>query len=195
MKTKTTAAFALTVTALAVGFYLSGSASSAVDLKDTMAMLDIAIIKEDGSIKRPENLDKWVFMGQTIGMTYSDDAPDIEDIGHTSTVLMEPRAYQIFLDTGEFPEGTMMVKIVRRTLSEGGGFFMGEEIGFEIHLKDKKRFPKNGSNFWFFMSTEDEYAFGLPEDNVCTACHIETAQYDTFFTQFYPTIRDKVPHS
>lgn len=160
--------------------------------KEATSGLDVAVINNEGSIKRPDNLDRWIFMGQTIGMTYFDEEPDPEDIGYSSSVLMEPNAYEIFLKTGEFPEGTLFAKIVRETLKEGGGYFMGKEVALEIHLKDKERFPKNGFNFWFFSPNED-FATALPADNVCVTCHKETAAYDNFFTQYYPTIRHKIP--
>ncbi len=159
---------------------------------DIVNKLNVAIVNDKGSLKRPENLDQWIFMGQTIGMTYIEGQPDPDDIGYMSTVLMEPQAYQVFLETGEFPEGTIFAKVVRETLQEGGGFFMGEEVALEIHLKDKEMFPKHGFNFWFF-TPDEEFASAMPADNVCVSCHIKTAQYDNFFTQYYPTIRHKIP--
>lgn len=188
---KAIAASAL-LAATAVPFFTTATPAAAETIDETMTKLDIAIVDKAGHLTRPNNLDKWIFMGQTIGMTYIEGQPDPEDLGYTSTVLMEPTAYEIFLETGEFPEGTLMAKVVRETMVEGGGLFMGEEVALEIHLKDKERFPKHGFNFWFMSAGEDR-AHPMPADNSCVSCHTKTAQYDKFFTQYYPTIRHKVP--
>ena len=155
------------------------------------AKLDVALFGDDNELQRPENLDTWVFLGTTLGMTYTDDVPDPASPGLNSSVFIAPEAYRSFMNTGAFPDGTVFVKVVRETEASDGGFSMGEVLGIEAHVKDKARFPKHGFNFYFFPG-EAKTASAFPEDNVCVACHMENAAFDNVFTQFYPSIRGKL---
>ncbi|MEM9670780.1 MAG: cytochrome P460 family protein [Pseudomonadota bacterium] len=167
-------------------------AISRADAPFLRPVLDGPVYGENNALKRPENTESWVFLGTTMGMTYTDDEPAPGDPGLFSTVLMEPSAYQAFLDTGRFADGTVFAKIVRDTITSDGGFSMGRELGMEVHVKDETRFPKHGFNFYFFPADGDDFASALPNDNGCISCHQERAEFDDVFTQFYPTLRDKV---
>lgn len=170
-----------------VGFAIHPTTSNA----QQSIKLEIAQFEDDNRLIWPANFESWVFLGTTMGMTYFDEEPDPADPGLMSSVFIEPEAYQYFETHGEFADGTMFVKSVKQTLSEGGGFFMGEELGIEVHVKDRERFPKHGYNFYFFPAGS-ETAAAMPEDNICVSCHQENAAFDNVFIQFYPSIRRKL---
>lgn len=171
--------------------YGASPSTQAQPTTEIMEKLDVAVFDENGALELPKDIDTWIFMGSTIGMTYFEGTPDPEDPGLSSTVLLEPRAYQIFLRTGKFPDGTVFAKVVRDTVISDGGYSLGEELGIEFHVKDKDRYPQNGFNFFFFQSGQAK-APAMPEDNICVSCHQEKAAYDNVFTQFYPPIRSKL---
>ncbi len=155
------------------------------------AKLHLVNFDEDNILQRPENLDNWVFLGTTMGMTYFDDEPDPTSPGLFSSILIAAEAYDHFNQTGTFADGTVFVKVVRETIRQDGGFFMGDELALEVHVKDRERFPKHGFNFYFFPAGAVE-ATAMPEDNICVACHVENAAFDNVFTQFYPRMRKRL---
>jgi len=153
-------------------------------------MAETAILfDKEGKLKRPENLEEWVFMGSSLGMTYIPTDMDPEDPGHFSTVMMEPAAYKHFRKTGKFEDGTVFAKIIHDSKVGHGGASMDEQIYLEIHVKDKQRYPETGSGFFAWSPGDAEYAEMFPTEMGCVACHKDRAAYDDVFTQFYPTIR------
>lgn len=175
----------------AAGMYAFSNAPEASSASDVMQKLSVAVYDEEGRLELPEGIEGWVFLGSTVGMTYFDEQPNPEDPGLSSTVYIEPQAYRSFTETGEFPDGTVFAKVVRDTIVSEGGYSLGEVLGTEIHVKDKNQFPTYGFNFFFYQAGE-KYAPSMPEDNVCVSCHQENAAFDNVFTQFYPTIRDRL---
>jgi len=151
--------------------------------------LTAAVYDTDGKFKRPENLDRWVFLSTTLGMTYMDAPMDPEDPGYFSTVMIEPSAYEHFRATGNFADGTVFAKIIHQSELGHGGVSMGENIYLEVHVKDKKRYPESGSGFYAWAPDDSDYADAFPNDMGCVACHQEKAAYQDVFTQFYPVIR------
>lgn len=186
MKIKAILATVSIVSAAIGGTVFGSSAEETVPIK-----LQIAKFEDDNRLIWPENFESWVFLGTTMGMTYFDETPNPEDPGLMSSVYMAPEAYEHFEKYGEFADGTVFVKSVKETLTEGGGFFMGDELGIEVHVKDRERFPDYGYNFYFFPAGQ-KTAAAMPEDNICVSCHEEQAAFDNVFTQFYPPIRKKL---
>jgi len=154
-----------------------------------LTRLTAAVYDVDGKLKRPENLDRWVFLSTTLGMTYMGTPMDPEDPGHFSTVMIEPDAYEHFLKTGSFGDGTIFAKIIHQSKLGHGGVSMGENIYLEVHVKDKQRYPQSGSGFYAWAPGDADFAEAFPDDMGCLACHQEQAAYQDVFTQFYPVIR------
>ncbi len=165
--------------------------------EDKRTSVSVAKFDHDGDLIRPTGVEKWVFLGASLGMGYNKQVKfDPETPGNFQTVLMEPTAYAEFEKTGVFPDGSMFALIFNSTKTNislnQSGFVMGESLALEIHLKDKKRFPKTGFNFYFF-GTGAETAETRNIPNSCTNCHVKHTDYDGVFTQFYPTIRKQLP--
>ncbi len=105
-------------------------------------------------------------------------------------VFVNPEAYQAFVETGTWPDRTMMVLESRRAQDKGSinksGNYQGTQImGIEVHVKDEARF----SGKWAFFAFEGERpAKRLPESAECYSCHAAHAAVDTTFVQFYPTL-------
>ena len=68
----------------------------------------VAAFDDDGKLVLPENFDDWVFIGTSLGMGYSQGEFDPEGHNMFQVVRIEPRAYQVFLETGRFVDGTMI---------------------------------------------------------------------------------------
>ena len=158
--------------------------------------VEVARIDGSGNLERPVEIDTWVFLGSSLGMGYNGQVPfDPDTPGNFQTVLMEPAAYRHFQETGRFAAGSMFALYFHGSRTNvsinQSGFVMGEELALEIHLKDKKRFPETGFNFYFF-GPDDQLAETQSAPNGCTSCHIEHGQTDGVFTQFYPALWKKL---
>ena len=158
--------------------------------------VNVARFNTRGDLIRPEQIERWVFLGASLGMGYNKQIPFNSDTpGNFQTVLMEPQAYQMFDKTGQFPDGAMFALLFHRSETDisinQSGFVMGDPLALEIHLKDRARFPETGFNFYFF-GENDGSARTRETPNDCTNCHIEHGAYQSVFTQFYPTLRNRV---
>lgn len=110
-------------------------------------------------------------------------------------VYLQPWAYREFIKTGVFPEGAMFVlsffEASQKASPARAGFYEGDRVpGIEIHLKQKGA-DKSG---WAFYGFADTASVGskLPPTASCYSCHATEAAYDHVFTQFYPSIRERL---
>ena len=123
-------------------------------------------------------------------------------------VYIERKNVEAYLKTGEFPEGTVIVKELTRVLKptfpdgsrtepSGRGYFNGEYNGIDVTVKDSKRFAKtNGWGFFTFGHHPLPYAESAAEAPAteCASCHQTfVAKTDMTWVQFYPLLRDKDP--
>ena len=175
---------------LAIALGVAGSATG-----DETQAVSVAAFDDSGKLVLPENFDDWVFIGTSLGMGYSQGEFDPNSHNMFQVVRIEPRAYQAFLETGRFVDGTMIAlhffgsqkKIsINRT-----GFVMGGLHMAEIHYKDSQKFP-DGFNFYTF-NDGDALAVEVPLPNDCVTCHKADGAYDGVFVQFYPTIHEHLP--
>lgn len=149
-----------------------------------------------GKLRRPADLDQWVFLGASLGMGYNNSAKfNPNSPGEFQVVLMEPKAYRRFVAEGEYPDGSMFLLSFYETQQQvsisRSGFVQGDLSNFEIHLIDRRRSP-DGRVFYPF-SKKDTQAAALPAGNECVTCHVRHGAYDGTFTQFYPAIRHLIP--
>ena len=143
----------------------------------------------DGQMKLPENYRQWVYLTTGFDMSYN---PALMSMDHHmfDNVFVNPEAYKSFLETGTWPDKTVMVLEVRKAEGKGSinqkGNFQGtERMGLEVHVKDESRFP---GKWAFFGFDEGKTAKMVPTTANCYSCHAEHGAVDTTFVQFYPTL-------
>lgn len=142
----------------------------------------------EGNLRFPTQYREWVYLTSGVDMSYS---PNM-DMGHSmfDNVFVNPEAYKSFLQTGTWPDKTMLVLEARMAGTKGsinktGHFQTGEIIGREVHVKDEARFPGK----WAFFNAEDGVTGKLlPREMDCYSCHEQHGAVDTTFVQFYPTL-------
>ena len=147
-----------------------------------------------GDLIRPEDYRTWIFVGASLGLSYDEDAAEREGPGAFTNVYIQPEAYRYFMETGEFPEGTMLPMDVFRPGSRESinqaGYFEKDFLGMEVAVKDSERYPEG----WAYLSFRDrsgglrESASAFPKER-CYDCHAEHAATDNVFTQFYPVLQ------
>jgi len=142
----------------------------------------------DGNLKFPPQYREWVYLTSGVDMSYS---PNMNmDHSMFDNVFVNPEAYKAFLQTGTWPDKTMLVLEARMagskaSINKNGHFQTAEIMGREVHLKDEARFPGK----WAFFNVEDGVTGKLlPKEMNCYSCHEQHAAVDTTFVQFYPTL-------
>ena len=148
----------------------------------------------DGELIRPTGYRKWPYVGTPL--TPHDMNGGKAAFPEFHNVYIDPAAFDVYEETGEFPDGTVLVKelvsVGSKQASSGKGYFMGEFIGLEVSMKDGARFNDEAGN-WAFFSFGHEYPLAAtakpqPAAN-CSACHGSLADEDYVFTQYYPVLR------
>jgi hypothetical protein len=105
-------------------------------------------------------------------------------------VFAEPGAYKTIMETGTWPDKTLLVLEVRGARGKGSinqhGNYQDEEVmGLEVHVKDAARFEGGWAFFQFDGKGNGKL---MPQTEDCYSCHASHAAVDTTFVQFYPTL-------
>jgi len=142
----------------------------------------------DGQMKLPEQYRQWIYLTTGFDMSYN----PAMSMGHDmfDNVFVNPEAYKAFVETGTWPDKTMLVLEGRGAESKGsinqkGSFQSGGVMGIEVHVKDEARFP---GKWAFFPFDDTKTAKMIPTDMSCYSCHQDHGAVDTTFVQFYPTL-------
>jgi len=144
---------------------------------------------EDGRLLFPANYREWIYLTSGIDMSYSPNAMGM-DHSMFDNVFVNPDAYKAFLQTGTWPDKTMLVLEVRvagskASINKSGHYQTSDLMGREVHVKDESRFP---GKWAFFGFESDSPAKQVPKEASCYSCHEAHAAVDTTFVQFYPTL-------
>ena len=143
-----------------------------------------------GELQLPANYREWVYLSSGLGMTYGPAAQDREREPRFDNVFVNPAAYRSFLETGKWPDKTMLVLEIRSSESKGSinnaGHYQNDLVAIECEVKDSARFPGNGWAFFGFGKSSS--AKMIPRSEDCYACHSKNGAVDNTFVQFYPTL-------
>ena len=143
----------------------------------------------DGKLEFPENYREWIYLTSGLNMSYAPRVAGMADHDMFDNVFVSPSAYKSFLETGTWPDQTILVLEVRgagskASINKSGHFQNGDVMGQEVHLKDK-RLPGG----WAFYSFDEAKATTpMPHEMDCYSCHEQHGAVDTTFVQFYPTL-------
>jgi hypothetical protein len=140
-------------------------------------------------MKLPENYRQWIYLTTGFDMSYNKAAMQM-DHHMFDNVFVNPEAYKAFLESGTWPDKTVLVLEARKAEGKGsinqkGNFQSTDIMGLEVHVKDEARFPGK----WAFFSFDDsKLGKMIPTNMECYTCHSQHAAVDTTFVQFYPTL-------
>jgi hypothetical protein len=154
---------------------------------------------------RPENYRTWVFAGTSIGLKYARPGEGIkpratDDYSKTTpgdfhNVYIDPGSYAVYARTGRFPDGTMLVMDVYKTLEREpqgivtGGLFSGEQKEIEVAVKNSKRLDGSKTDWAYYAFPAGKASAKAFPDAACYECHRKHASDDNVWVQFYPTLR------
>ena len=154
-----------------------------------------------GELELPKHYRTWIFLGSPLTPNALNDGK--AGFPEYHNVYVQPEAYQAYRHTGQFPEGTILLKELQLTLpasnadgsrieASGRGYFPGMLNGIDISVKDSKRFKDtNGWGFFNFGHHAPPYAktAAVQPAEACAGCHIANGT-DMVFSQFYAPILD-----
>ena len=143
----------------------------------------------DAQLKFPEHYRQWVYLTTGFDMSYN-PAMQMGDHHMFDNVFVNPEAYKAFVETGTWPDKTVLVIEARSAESKGSinkkGNYQGTDVmAFEVHLKDEAHIP---GKWAFFAFDDSKTAKMIPTSADCYSCHAAHAAVDTTFVQFYPTL-------
>ena len=176
---------------------LSYAWAGAAPLEGQTALIEFT---PDGKLRKPESYRNWVYVGTPITPNELNGGeapfPDFH------AVYIDPESYDQYEKTGEFRDGTVMIKelvgIGAKEAASGKGYFMGDFIGLEASVKDSKRFKDEPGN-WAFFSFGHHYPLKAEASKqnaaACNSCHEASAAKDYVFSQYYPVLRGAAPKS
>ena len=152
---------------------------------------------KDGKLERPTGYREWIYVGTPVTPNDMNDGKAAFPEHHN--VYIDPQSWKHWKKTGEFREGTILMKelvsVGSKAAVSGNGYFQGEFIGLEAVIKSEKLFPDEPGNWAYFsFSTPDHKkltptATAFPTES-CNVCHAGAAADDFVFTQYYPVLRD-----
>ena len=103
---------------------------------------------------RPAGYREWVFVGSGLGMTYGPNPRPADALAMFDNVYVPRRFYRAFLETGRWPEGTILAMEVRSSaaheLLANRGVVQGDATAMEALVKDSQRFSDTGWGFFVF---------------------------------------------
>ena len=143
----------------------------------------------DGTLQLPADYRQWIFVGSSLGLSYTEGGPSSMNMEMFHETLMEPTAYKHFVDTGTFREGTMLALLLHGTgekvMPARHGRFATEVHGVEMAVKDKAHRAEGWAYYNFGgMGGIRPTAQAMPKES-CYSCHVQHAKRDNVFLQFY----------
>lgn len=175
---------------------------AAVGVLTSLLAADAAVAQEsftieNGELVRPTGYHEWIYVGTPVTPNDLNDGKAAFPEFHN--VYIDPVSWAQWKETGEFREGTILIKelvnVGSKAAVSGNGYFQGDYIGLEATIKSKKYFPDEPGNWAYYsFSTEDHRtlaatATAFPAAS-CNACHAAAAADDFVFTQYYPVLRE-----
>jgi hypothetical protein len=152
----------------------------------------------DGKLKQPVGYRKWVYIGEVVTPNDLNDGEATFPEFHS--VYVDPESFAHYEKTGEFRDGTVLIKelssVGSKKASSGNGYFQGEFTGLEAAIKDSKRF-KDEPGHWAYFTFGHKYPLKKEASknpaSACNLCHQNNAKTDWTFSQYYPVLRAATP--
>jgi hypothetical protein len=151
---------------------------------------------KNGELERPTGFREWIYAGTPVTPNDMNDGKAAFPEHHN--VYIDPKSWAHWKKTGEFREGTILIKelvsVGSKAAVSGAGYFQGDFIGLEATIKSKKHFPNEPGNWAYYsfsspdLKTLKKSAKAFPAAS-CNGCHAGAAEDDWVFTQYYPVLR------
>lgn len=161
---------------------------------DSTTAIDTRWVGPDGEIRLPADArSDWTHLGSYV-------VADPKAPGHGfHDVYTQPGTVQAYQATGQFPDGTVLVKEIRKigtaAMSTGTAQWATENAVWFVMVKDtKNRFPDNplwgdGWGWALFEASNPDKNVATSYKTDCLGCHEPTRDNDLVYIQGYPALR------
>jgi Cytochrome P460 len=151
-------------------------------------------VSKTGTISLPDNFrQNWVHLGSWV-------VTDPKAPGHGfHDVYTQPEAVRVFLDTGKYPDGAVLVKEICKIgsgkMTTGDAQWATDNTVWFVMIKDSiGRFKGNpnwgeGWGWALFEAKNPKVNSSKGYVESCLGCHIPAKQNDWVFVEGYPTLR------
>ena len=165
----------------------------------------VPLYNDKGELKLPVDFQTWVFVGANMGLEYrgaaANEAPPEKEagkevkIGNFHNVYINPEAYEHYKKTGAFPEQAILVLDIyhaeqgdpKSIVSEG--LFPGRHKEIAVAVKNSARPDGSKTDWAYYDFPPDQTTARAFPDKACYDCHLQHADEDNVWTQFYPILR------
>jgi hypothetical protein len=168
------------------------------------------VYNEKGELIAPKGFRTWVFVGADLSPVYRPDVPQStlrerqrnvqKEPGAFHNIYINPESYRTFLDTGKFPDPTLLVMEVFKAETKddkgvlASGEFEGKRISFEVAVKDGSHLHEGVPWAYYPFDLDARGKLSKPATAAlkkdCYCCHLEHASVDNVWVQFYPALRN-----
>ena len=179
-------------------FKVCGASLAAFALQTTIPAIAIAgeaFTIKAGELQRPTGYREWIYVGTPVTPNDMNDGKAAFPEHHN--VYIDPESWNHWKETGEFRDGTILIKelvsVGSKAAVSGAGYFQGEFIGLEATIKSKKHSPNEPGNWAYYSFSGKNHkklaatAKAFPA-KACNSCHQASAADDFVFTQYYPVL-------
>ena len=193
-QSRVTAGVAVLIGIAGLSFVLAGAA------EPQARQAPLVEFTPDGKLKRPEGYREWIYIGTPL--TPNDMNGGEAAFPEFHAVYVDRESFSHFKKTGEFRDGTVLVKdlvsVGSKEAPSGKGYFEGDFNGMDVSIKDSKRFkdePGNWGYFTFGHKPPLKTEAAMNNATSCNSCHQGSAAKDWVFLQYYPALRAAAPKS
>src|ERR1700678_1039443 len=122
-------------------------------LRESVAATSGPEFTQGGELKLPQGYREWVYLTSGFDMSYN---PSMQMGGQHmfDNVFVNRAAYKAFVNTGTWPDTTMLVLEERGARAKASinrsGKFQADVMGLELHVKDEARFAGQWAFFAFY---------------------------------------------
>jgi hypothetical protein len=150
-----------------------------------------AVFEGADTLLRPDDYRRWVLVSDPAELQPTGRAGTRTEPTPAHRVYIDPEGYRAYATTGAFSEGTVMIWESGRGEADATRHPHSRSPALLASVKDSSRFD-GGWGFFDFAGLEGSVrskAMPSPESSGCRTCHLEEAETDAVFTQFYSTLR------
>jgi hypothetical protein len=152
-------------------------------------------VDKDGEISLPKDYkQKWTHLG-----SWAVARKEGETVHEMHDVYTQPETTAAYNKTGEFPDGTVLVKEVRHTktdeLTTGHASWSTDIKIWFVMIKDQKERFKDSDHWgegwgWALFEAKDPTKnVSAGYDSSCISCHVPVEDTDWVYTYGYPTLK------
>lgn len=155
-------------------------------------------VDDAGGITLPNPMNvraKWSFLGTWV-VQGADGAEEFH------SVYTQPGTIGAYRETGQFPDGAVLVKEVRKAahgpLTTGDVAWSGKEVLWFVMIKDREgRFAGNaiwakGWAWALFLAEDPATNVATDFRDDCMTCHEPAHDSDWVYTEGYPVLQDRI---